>query len=320
MGAKSKLIADNKDLITCTAGVFLCYCLFGMSQEKITRGDYGDEKFVFAQALVFIQCIANLVFAKFASSVVTRPKEDKTPVILYILCSVFYTGAMVASNQALQYISYPTQVLGKACKPIPVMLLGVLLAGKKYNTVKYLCILMITMGVALFMYKDKKAEGSSSVSMGAGELLVLLSLTFDGLIGVTQEKMRSMHTTDKHHMMYNINLYSCGILSLGLIFTGQGMGFISFCSRHPQVLKYLLAYCACSAFGQHFIFLTVTKFGPLTCSVITTTRKFFTILLSVLLFFNPLSNRQWMGTSLVFTGLSLDAFYGKTEKKKVEKQ
>ena len=65
------------------------------------------------------------------------------------------------------------QVLGKACKPIPVMLLGVLLAGKKYNTVKYLCILMITMGVALFMYKDKKAEGSSSVSMGAGELLVV---------------------------------------------------------------------------------------------------------------------------------------------------
>jgi len=307
-------------IFTCFIGVFVCYFFFGISQEKITRGDYGDEKFVFAQALVFIQCIANLIFAKTASSVVTRPKEDKTPKLLYIFCSMCYAGAMVASNQALLYISYPTQVLGKACKPIPVLLLGALFAGKKYNWIKYCCILMISLGVATFVYKDKADAGSASFAFGMGELLLLVSLTCDGLIGVTQEKMRSNFNTDKHHMMYNINLYSCGLLLITLIISGQGIGFISFCLRHPQVLKFLLAYCACSAFGQHFIFLTVTKFGPLTCSVITTTRKFFTILFSVLYFFNPMSNRQWMGTVLVFAGLSLDAKYGKTEKKKVEKQ
>jgi len=62
---------------------------------------------------------------------------------------------------------------------------------------------------------------------------------------------------------------------------------------------------------QNFIFMTVTKFGPLTCSVITTTRKFFTILASVLIFAHPMSALQWLGTIFVFTGLGLDSAYGK---------
>jgi len=52
-------------------------------------------------------------------------------------------------------------------------------------------------------------------------------------------------------------------------------------------------------------------FGPLTCSVITTTRKFFTILGSVLIFRHPLTALQWAGTLLVFAGLSLDSAFGK---------
>lgn len=51
--------------------------------------------------------------------------------------------------------------------------------------------------------------------------------------------------------------------------------------------------------------MTVVYFGPLTCSIITTTRKFFTILASVILFANPISAMQWVGTVLVFLGKSL---------------
>ena len=48
--------------------------------------------------------------------------------------------------------------------------------------------------------------------------------------------------------------------------------------------------------------MTVVSFGPLTCSIITTTRKFFTILGSVLLFGNVITSMQWVGTLLVFLG------------------
>lgn len=61
--------------------------------------------------------------------------------------------------------------------------------------------------------------------------------------------------------------------------------------------------------------MTVANFGPLTCSIITTTRKFFTILGSVLLFGNSLIARQWLGVVFVFAGLTLDSIYGKARKK-----
>lgn len=55
----------------------------------------------------------------------------------------------------------------------------------------------------------------------------------------------------------------------------------------------------------------VANFGPLACSVVTTTRKFFTVLCSVILFGNVLIPRQWLGAVLVFAGLFADMFYGK---------
>ena len=67
---------------------------------------------------------------------------------------------------------------------------------------------------------------------------------------------------------------------------------------------------------QNFIFMTVTRFGPLACSVITTTRKFFTILTSVLIFSHPMSALQWLGTLLVFSGLGLDSAFGKDHSSK----
>jgi UDP-galactose transporter B1 len=65
---------------------------------------------------------------------------------MYAICSLSYLGAMLASNEALQYVSYPTQVLGKSIKPVPVMLLGVLIARKSYPKLKYVCVLMIVTG------------------------------------------------------------------------------------------------------------------------------------------------------------------------------
>ena len=58
------------------------------------------------------------------------------------------------------------------------MILGVLVAGKRYPAVKYLFVLMIVMGVALFIYKDKK-EGTPSENrgvIGPGEILLVSKL------------------------------------------------------------------------------------------------------------------------------------------------
>jgi len=68
------------------------------------------------------------------------------------------------------------QVLGKSAKPIPVMVLGVIWARKRYRCIKYLFVLMITVGVAVFMYRPVDNDGNDDVSnhtFGFGEFLLV---------------------------------------------------------------------------------------------------------------------------------------------------
>jgi hypothetical protein len=74
-----------------------------------------------------------------------------------------YLFARLASAYALQVVSYSMQVvpsffcsfdhidlscqgLGKSVKPIPVMLLGVLVPRKRYSSAKYRYVLLIVLG------------------------------------------------------------------------------------------------------------------------------------------------------------------------------
>ncbi|KAJ8251229.1 hypothetical protein GJAV_G00218710 [Gymnothorax javanicus] len=306
--------------IFCFLGVFVCYFYYGILQETITRGKYGEgdskEKFRYATTLVFIQCIINAVFAKCLIHFFEKPRSDYTRSWLYGVCSLSYLGAMVSSNSALQYVNYPTQVLGKSCKPIPVMILGVTILRKRYPLAKYLCVLLIVSGVALFLYKPNKQTATTDDHLfGFGEVLLLVSLTLDGLTGVSQDYMRGHFQTSANYMMLNINLWSTLWLGTAILWTGELWEFLSFADRYPTIIYNILLFGLTSALGQTFIFMTVVYFGPLTCSIVTTTRKFFTILGSVLLFGNVLTSLQWVGTIMVFLGLGLDARYGKAPKK-----
>lgn len=311
------------------AGIGLSYWYFGILQEKITRTKHepGSEMFTCTMTLVLLQCIFNTIFAKFILTFVMKQGIDKTRSSYYRTSAFTYLMAMVSSNMALQHVNYPTQVVGKSCKPIPIMILGVLLGKKRHSFRKYLFVSLIVAGVALFMYKKDFFEksiskdnsspppGSSPVtyllSLGIGELLLLLSLTMDGLTGAIQERMKAEHQTKSGHMMYKINLWSTFYLLTTTLISGELIKFYAFIQRHPNLINDIALFASLSAIGQLFIFLTVAEFGPLPCSIVTTTRKFFTVLTSVFLFGNKLTSTQWIGTTLVFLGLSLDALYGK---------
>ncbi|XP_067930793.1 solute carrier family 35 member B1-like isoform X2 [Watersipora subatra] len=301
------------------AGIFICYFFYGILQEKITKGEYvredgSKEFFTFSLSLVFLQCIINCIFAAIVKRVKGgRDETDTTTAKLYALCSMSYLGAMLASNKSLQWVSYPTQVLGKSAKPIPVMVMGVLFASKRYPLAKYFFVLLITAGVALFIYKDSKVPEKgvdTDHTFGIGEILLIVSLLCDGATGVLQSKMRQGHTTKSYDMMLNMNLWSLLWLAIALSM-GEAYDFILFASRNPHVLTGIIIFGLSSALGQHFIFLMVSTYGPLPCSIATTTRKFFTILASVIVFGHTLLYRQWIGTAFVFTGLGLDIVFGK---------
>ena len=54
--------------------------------------------------------------------------------------------AMAASNEALRYVSYPTQVLGKSCKMVPVMLMGYVVSRRVHSCFEYAVAIGVTAG------------------------------------------------------------------------------------------------------------------------------------------------------------------------------
>jgi UDP-galactose transporter B1 len=81
---------------------------------------------------------------------------------------------------------------------------------------------------------------------------------------------------------------------------------LTFLFENPSLYVEILKLASLALVGQQCILYLVSNFGSLVCTVVTTTRKFFTILASVVLYSHPLSNLQWGGVVCVFAGLVWD--------------
>ena len=300
---------DKLKLLICAVGICASYSVYGYLQEDITKSRYGldRQRFNFTTSMILIQCVINAIIALVAG--VLRPDEaaDKTPLHLFAFCALTYIVAMFSSNYSLRFVSYPTQVLGKSCKPIGVLFTSVVFFRRGYSLRKWILVSVIVMGVAAFVWKEPVSEEASKpTTWGWGEVLLFLSLVMDGLTGSQQDGMRTAHGTGSFRMMLHMNLWSTLYLAIHMVYSGELLTFLHFVRLFPATLYKICLFGVCSAIGQLFIFTTVIHFGPLQCSIITTTRKFFNMLLSIFIFNHALLPRQWLATVVIFVALFLD--------------
>ncbi|XP_042021250.1 UDP-galactose/UDP-glucose transporter 3-like isoform X2 [Salvia splendens] len=228
--------------------------------------------------------------------------------------------------EALKYISYPAQVLAKSSKMIPVMLMGTLVYGIKYTIPEYICTLLVAGGVSTFALSKTSSKITSKLAhpnapIGYG--LCFLNLAFDGFTNATQDSITARYPkTSAWNIMLGMNLWG-SIYNLVFMFgwpNAIGYDAIDFCRQHPEAAWDILLYCLCGAVGQNFIFLTISRFGSLTNTTITTTRKFVSIVVSSLLSGNPLSEKQWGSVAMVFSGLSYQIYLKWKKLQRVQKK
>jgi len=311
-------------ILVCIVGIFVCYGAFGVAQEELYSGAFGPHKERFNNTifLLFVQSVTNSLIAWIAS-ILLRGPVNKTPLLQYSTQALSSLMAMVFSNLALTHVDYPTQVLAKSCKPVPVMIMTVFILRKRYRWDKVLYVTMITAGISLFMLSKVESPSSPAYvekkTSTLGMIFLLCSLGLDGVTGPMQEKLVTNYNPTSVQLMLYSNLWSSGFLLLAMLGTGAGIEGVLFCKANTDVLPYILLFSITSAFGQFFIYYTVHQFGSLTCSIITTIRKFCTILLSVLLFGHLLTVTQWLCVALVFCGLGLESFFSWSAHKKKEK-
>lgn len=331
---------DALRLMIVASGICCSYWLYGFLQEKlITKSRLG------ATFVLVIQTFANIVVATIWQTIETRKttteSERKTVTMklnhpLLFLTSTCYVAAMICSNESLRFVSYPVAVLAKSCKLIPTMVMGSLIERRRYSIEQWLAALCISAGIAIFNSSRISSNQTADVSLSLssdednqywrGMVLLYTSLCMDGFLGAFQGMLKRSGVRNKQRpptavetMMY-INVYSLSMLIPLAMVTGQMGEGISLLENSEQLRMNVAILTGVVSFGQIFIFLCIDWYSSLVTTTITTTRKFFTILFSVIYFGHTFTAGQWASVFMVFFGLYLSIASGnKPEaKKKVE--
>jgi len=279
-------------LVVCFFGIMGSFIAYGILLEYTTSGGRKLHELSF----LFVTSAFYTLTGAIGSNI--RGEEPSTiPPARFAVLGLTSMGSTFCSVRSLRYVIFPIQVLAKSCKPVPVMIMGAFM-GKKYSLQKYLNVCLIVGGVALFMSGgSSKHKGGADDLGGAGEqligiILLFISLCFDGGTGAYEDKLMSVHSVGPFDLMYNIQLGKTILAGLGLLIFNE----IHIFFRMVEEMGFLLVALGLSgALGQIFIFVTISKFGALTCSIIGLARKVTTLVASIYIYGHVLNGTQWLG-------------------------
>jgi UDP-galactose transporter B1 len=210
-------------LLFCVVGMVSSLTLYGIVLEYATSGSHKLHEVSFLFVTTTIYAMTAYIAREFF-------QEKPTAISKYnmLVLSLTSIASTFTSVRSLRYVIYPVQVLFKSCKPVPVLAFGVAL-GKRYPLKKYVNVIIITTGVALFMGggNSTRKAGSGADSTLLGALMLSVSLCFDGATGAYEDKLMANDNVGPFDLMFNIQLGKSVISFCALIATNGINDFIN---------------------------------------------------------------------------------------------
>ncbi|KAI9011707.1 UAA transporter family-domain-containing protein [Hyaloraphidium curvatum] len=312
-----------RGLLLTAGGIMGAFLVYGVIQEKIMTTPYGPngERFTNTAFLVLINRLVSIAVAASLLKAKREPPEAFRPIAplsSYVMIAGCNFMATFCQYEALKFLSFPTQTLGKCGKMVPVMIIGYFAQKKKYSAVDWGTMLAITLGCTVFLISGditaSHKKGSDS-DTPLGLLLLLTYLFFDGFTSTSQEKLFKGYKMSSNHQMLFVGSCSAALSIFLLMFpidrlitTGKfqfnNLGpSLSFAFNYPALLFDALILSAASTGGQSLIYHCIKEYGALVYSTIMTTRQLISVMLSTVLFAHPLSLLQWLSSFVVFGSL-----------------
>lgn len=311
-------LPDSVKLMIGAGGIYSAFLYYGSLQEDVFRYTASDgTQFKQAWLLQVLEAAANVIVGGIGMQVTGATKG--IPKKMFAVSGFTQVSAKAFTSLALANgLSFPVATLAKSGKMVPVMIGSLLLGGASYTVREYLQVAAIIAGTAIVSMGKKKGAGAPSSTMGV--MFILLSLVMDGVTGGVQKKLKAETkkvgiSPKPYDFMFWTNVFMCltaVVISgaLGEVTTG-----LSYITANPEIMNKIVKFALCSAAGQSFIFFTIANFDPLVCTTITTTRKIFSVLLSIFLKGHQLSGQGWGGIALACGGI-LAEMEGKMNKSK----
>ena len=309
--------SDKIIFIICVLGVFFCYFIYGIAQENIFN-IWKREGTPCGWALTFLQYSFYTTFTHFQRQFVSansyknnNNNNDNSlkrvaPLSSYIVLAACSVGTVGLSNASCDFLTYPTQVLFKSSKILPVMLMGTIILKKSYRTIEYVCVILITVGL-LMLNISKSNRGTSGVDTDTtfGFVLISTALFADALIGNVQEKVFKQYNPTASESIFYTKLFGTLISFIVTLLNGQ-LNCIPVIFYSPNMFLYILIFCTFGVIGENFIMVMVKVFGALTTVTTTSVRKAITIIFSFIIFPKPINSVYICGVVFVFFGIGMN--------------
>merc|ERR1719352_512177 len=269
--------------------------------------------------LVFCNRAVAFVFAASMAKGAGESLGNKAPLWKYLAISFSNVYASTCQYEALKYVSFPVQMLGKSFKMMPVMIWGMAVSGKRFSVTDWMIAFAVTGGVVEFLMTGPISSQSDQGISSYGLALLGGFLALDGFTSTFQEKLFKEHTTTKYNQMLYINLGSCVISSFTLVASGRLSEALGFASAHPLFVQDAMSLSAAAVACQWFIYSQVKEFGALVFAATMNVRQVVSILISYAKYGHSITMLQIVGLIIIFGALFYKSFSGlllaKDEKK-----
>ncbi|WAR24833.1 S35B3-like protein, partial [Mya arenaria] len=200
----------------------------------------------------------------------TGDRTRKIPIKMYGMLAFLSVATMGLSNTSVGYLNYPTQVIFKCCKLIPVMIGGILIQGV---------------------------------------VLISLALCADGAIGNFQEKVLKQYTAGNSEMVFYSYAIGFVYILIGVTLSGELVPAFKVCQKYPlETYGYGALFSLTGYVGLYIVLTLVRSFGALVAVTVTTCRKAVTVILSFLFFTKPFTYQYLWSGLLVVLGIYLNIY------------
>uniref|UniRef100_A0A3P8SNV7 Adenosine 3'-phospho 5'-phosphosulfate transporter 1 n=1 Tax=Amphiprion percula TaxID=161767 RepID=A0A3P8SNV7_AMPPE len=312
-GDSGSSVRQAVKLVFCAAGLQASYLTWGVLQERVMTRSYGattteteGERFKDSQFLVFMNRILALTVSGLWCILFKQPRHG-APMYKYSFASLSNILSSWCQYEALKYISFPTQVLAKASKVIPVMLMGKIVSRKSYEYWEYFTAMLISVGVSMFLLSSTTSKHPSTVTTFSGIVILVGYIVFDSFTSNWQDNLFK-YKMSSVQMMFGVNLFSCLFTVGSLLEQGAFFDSLAFMTRHSEFAFHAVLLSVCSACGQLFIFYTINQFGAAVFTIIMTLRQAIAILLSCFLYGHAVTLVGGFGVAVVFLALFLRVY------------
>lgn len=271
---------------------------------------YGEDYFSVSVFLVLFSRVFGFVFALVMVVVMKESFVCQARLWEYALISLSTVIASVCQYEALKYISFTMQILGKSFKMVPVMIWGVGCFRKHYRLLDWIVSIGVTIGVVWFMSSGDISPEHSEGSSWWGILLLVAFIVLDSFTSTFQEKLFAKSGTSKYNQMLYINLSSALLSLLTLFISGQTKAAFDFCYHHPVVYGDASIMSGSAVVAQWFVYSQVQEFGALAFAATMNLRQIASVLASYIVYAHAITPLQITGLAIVFFSLGYQSLAG----------